>query len=312
MRVFVVGATGAVGARLVPQLLERGHDVIGSSRSTARAESMRNLGAEPVVLDLLDRAAVRAAIGEIRPEAIVHEATALTGASDIRHFDRSFAQTNRLRTEGADALLEAARETGVRRFVAQSFAGWPYAREGGPVKTEDDPLDPNPVPGMRKTLAAIRHLEHVVPAAGGLVLRYGGLYGSPDDAQLELARKRRFPIVGDGSGVWSFTHLDDAAAATVLALERGEPGIYNVVDDDPAPVREWLPALASAIGAKPPRRVPRWLARLLAGEVGVAIMTEVRGASNEKAKRALGWAPRYPTWREGFRVAYAEVAEAGQ
>jgi 2-alkyl-3-oxoalkanoate reductase len=312
MRVFVAGATGAVGSRLVPQLLERGHDVIGSSRSAAKAESLRKLGAEPVVVDLLDRRAVEAAIAEIRPEAIVHEATALTGASDMKHFDRTFAQTNRLRTEGTDALLAAARAAGVRRFVAQSFAGWPYAREGEPVKTEDDPLDPDPVPGMRETLAAIRHVERVVPAAGGLVLRYGGLYGAPDDAQLELVRKRRFPIVGDGGGVWSFVHLDDAAAATVLALDRGEPGIYNIVDDDPAPVREWLPALASAIGAKPPRRVPRWLARLLAGDVGVAIMTEVRGASNAKAKRALGWTPRYPSWREGFRIAYADAAAPGQ
>src|SRR5207237_1240071 len=201
---------------------------------------------------------------------------------------------------GTDALLAAAREAEVARFVAQSYAGWPYGRTGGPVKTEDDPLDPDPVPAMRESLAAIRHLETAVVAAGGLALRYGGFYGAPDDAQIELVRKRRFPLVGDGGGIWSFVHLDDAAAATVLALDHGEPGVYNVVDDEPAPVREWLPALAAAVGAKPPRRVPVWLARLAAGESGVALMTEIRGASNAKAKRELGWRLRYPSWREGF------------
>ena len=304
MRVFVAGATGAIGARLVPQLLERGHDVVGTSRTCAKAERLREQGAEPLVLDLLDREAVREAVVAARPDAIVHQATALAGLSDFKHFDRSFAATNRLRTEGIDALLAAAREAGVDRFVAQSFAGWPYARDGGPVKTEEDPLDPAPVPAMQETLAAIRRLEGAVTDAGGTVLRYGGFYGSPDDAQLELVRKRRFPIVGDGGGIWSFVHLEDAAAATVLALERGRPGVYNVVDDEPAPVREWLPALAEAIGAKPPRRVPRRLARLLAGEAGVALMTEIRGASNEKAKRELGWRLRYPSWRQGFAASY--------
>jgi nucleoside-diphosphate-sugar epimerase len=265
---------------------------------------LRAGGAEAVVLDVLDPHAVREAVAAARPDAVVHQATALAGMSDFKHFDRSFAQTNRLRTEGTDALIAAARETGVGRFVAQSFAGWPYARKGGPIKTEEDPLDPTPVPTMRKTLDAIGHLEQAVVDAGGLALRYGGLYGSPQDAQLELVRKRRFPIVGDGDGIWSFVHLDDAAAATVLALERGAPGIYNVVDDEPAPVREWLPALAAAIGAKPPRRIPRWLARIVAGEAGVALMTEIRGASNQKAKRELGWTPRYPSWRDGFRAAY--------
>ena len=304
MRVFVAGATGAIGTRLVPQLVERGHEVVGTSRSAEKAERLRRLGAEPIVLDLLDPQAVREAVAAARPDAIVHQATALAGAGDVKHFDRSFAETNRLRTEGADALLAAAQDAGVGRFVAQSYAGWPYAREGGPVKTEDDPLDPTPVPAMRETLAAIRHLEHVVTKAGGVALRYGGFYGSSDDAQLELVRKRRFPIVGDGGGVWSFVHLDDAATATVLAVERGTPGIYNIVDDEPAPAREWLPALAAAIGAKPPRRVPRWLARLLAGEAGVVLMTEVRGASNAKAKRELGWSLRYPSWRQGFADAY--------
>jgi len=307
MRIFVAGATGAIGARLVPQLLERGHEVIGTSRSDGKAAGLRAQGADPVVLDVLDRDAAREAVLAARPEAIVHQATALTGLSDFKNFDRSFAQTNRLRVEGTDALLAAAREAGVSRFVGQSYAGWPYGRRGGPVKTEEDPLDPAPVPVMSGTLAAIRHLEEAVVGAGGIALRYGGFYGSPEDAQLELVRKRRFPIVGDGGGIWSFVHLDDAAAATVLALERGEPGIYNVVDDEPAPVREWLPALAEAIGAKPPRRVPRWLARLLAGAAGVALMTEIRGASNAKAKRDLGWTPRYPTWREGFRAAYSSA-----
>ncbi len=302
MRVFIGGATGAIGTRLVPQLLEHGHEVIGSSRSADKAERLRALGAEPVVLDVLDREAVRDAVAAARPDAIVHQATALAGLRGFRNLDRSFAQTNRLRAEGTDALLAAAHAAGAGRFVAQSFAGWPYAREGGPVKTEEDPLDPTPAPAMRQTLAAIRHLERAVVDAGGIVLRYGGFYGSPDDAQLEFVRKRRFPIVGDGGGIWSFVHLEDAAAATVLALERGAPGLYNIVDDEPAPVREWLPALAAAIGAKPPRRVPRWLARLAAGEAGVVLMMEVRGASNQKAKRELGWTPRYPSWRDGFLV----------
>jgi 2-alkyl-3-oxoalkanoate reductase len=304
MRVFVAGATGAIGARLIPQLLERRHEVIGSSRSGDKAERLRALGAQPVVLDVLERDEVLSAVTRARPDAIVHQATALAGVTDFKHFDRGFAQTNRLRSEGTDALLAAAREAGVERFVAQSFAGWPYAREGGPVKSEDDPFDPEPVPAMRETLAAIRHLEDAVVGAGGIVLRYGGFYGSPTDAQLELVRKRRLPIVGDGGGIWSFVHLEDAAAATVLALEQRAPGIYNIVDDEPAPVREWLPALAAAIGAKPPRRVPRWLARIVAGEVGVVIMTDVRGASNAKAKRELGWTPRYPSWRRGFVDTY--------
>ena len=308
MRVFVAGASGAIGARLVPQLVQRGHEVIGTSRSPRKAERLRALGAEPVALDLLDPDAVRKAMAAAEPDAIVQQATALTGASDLKHFDKTFAQTNRLRTEGTDALLAAGRSAGVNRFVVQSYAGWPYARVGGPVKTEEDPLDPEPAAEMRKTLAAIRHLEAAVLAEGGIVLRYGGFYGSPDDPQLELVRKRQFPLVGDGGGVWSFVHLDDAASATVLALERGKTGIYNIVDDDPAPVREWLPALATVLEAKPPRKVPRWLARLVAGESGVVLMTESRGASNVKAKAELGWTLRYPSWRQGFRAAYGSSA----
>ncbi|HTK23166.1 MAG TPA: NAD(P)-dependent oxidoreductase [Gaiella sp.] len=304
MRVLVAGATGAVGTRLVCQLVERGHEVIGTSRSSENADLLRALGAKPVVLDMLDPDATSQVVANAEPDAIVHEATALAGKTDFRHWDESFADTNRLRTDGTDSLLEAARKTGVTRVVAQSYAGWPYAREGGPVKSEDDPLDAQPLPEMRETLDAIEHLEGRVQDAGGVVLRYGGLYGAPDDAQVELVRRRRFPLVGDGGGVWSFVHLDDAAAATVLAVEQGEPGVYNVVDSDPAPVREWLPALAEAIHAKPPFRVPRWLARVFAGEVGVVLMTEIRGASNAKARRDLGWTLRHPSWREGFETAY--------
>ena len=305
MRVFVAGASGAIGSRLVPQLIDRGHEVIGTFRSPRNAERVRALGAEPIAVDLLDPRAVRTAVLESEPEAIVHQATALADVRFSRNFDRSFAQTNRLRTEGTDALLAAAREAGVRRFVAQSFASLRHARAGGPVKTEDDPLDPSPLPAMRESAAAMRYLDQAVTDAGGIALRYGGFYGAPNDGLIEPVRRRQFPIVGDGDGVFSFIHLDDAAAATVLALEHGGAGIYNVVDDEPAPVREWLPVLASALGAKPPRHVPRWLARLLAGEVAVMIGTESSGASNAKAKRELGWTPRHPSWREGFVAVYA-------
>jgi nucleoside-diphosphate-sugar epimerase len=312
MRVFVAGASGAIGTRLVPQLIDRGHEVIGTSRSPANAERVRELGAEPVALDLLDAGAVRKAVLEAEPEAIVHQATALADLRFSRNFDRSFAQTNRLRTEGTDALLAVAREAGVRRFVAQSFASYRYAREGGPVKTEDDPLDPNPLPTTRESQSAMRYLDEAVTDAGGIALRYGGFYGAANDGLVEPVRKRQFPVVGDGGGISSFIHLYDAAAATVLALERDAAGIYNIVDDNPAPAREWLPVLANALGAKPPRRVPRWLARLVAGEAAVMIGTEARGASNAKAKRELGWTPRFPSWREGFVVAYASSASVSR
>jgi nucleoside-diphosphate-sugar epimerase len=304
MRVFVAGASGAIGTRLVPQLIERGHQVVGTATSQQGAERIRVLGADAIVLDLLDARAVREAVLDAGSEAIIHEATALGDLSDLRHFDRSFAQTNRLRTEGTDALLAAAREAGIERFVAQSFASNRYAREGGPVKSEDDPLG-DPVPDMRESEAAMRYEERVVTGAGGIVLRYGGFYGADNDGLIEPVRKRQFPIVGDGDGVFSFVHLDDAAAATVLALEHDGPGIYNVVDDEPAPVREWLPVLAETLGAKPPRRVPRWLARLFAGEVPAMMATEARGASNAKAKRELGWKPRYASWRQGFAATYS-------
>lgn len=310
MRVFVVGASGAIGTRLVPHLIEAGHEVIGSHRSPDRADRIKALGAKPVTVDLLDAHAVRKAVLEAKPDAIVHQATALANVRFSKSLDRTFAQTNRLRTEGTDALLAAAREAGVRRFVAQSFASYRYAREGGMIKTEDDPLDPNPLPGTRETDAAMSHLDEAVTAAGGIALRYGGFYGAPNDGLIAPIRKRQFPIIGDGGGVFSFIHLDDAATATVLALEHDGPAIYNIVDDEPAPVREWLPVLATALGAKPPRRFPRWLARLVAGEAAVVTATESRGASNAKAKREFSWTPRYPSWRQGFLAAYASITVA--
>jgi 2-alkyl-3-oxoalkanoate reductase len=304
MKVLVVGASGAIGSRLVPQLIERGHQVIGSCRSPEKLERLRALGAEPILLDALDPSAVRRAVADSEAEAIVHQATALADARWGRNLDRTFAQTNRLRTEGTDNLLAAAHEAGVRRVLAQSFASLRYVREGGPVKSEDAPLDPDPPKTARETHAAMSHLDQAVTDAGGIALRYGGFYGAPNDGLVEPVRKRRFPIVGNGGGIWSFIHVDDAAAATVLALEHDGPAIYNIVDDEPAPVREWLPALADALGAKPPRHVPRWLARIVAGEGAVMTGTEVRGASNAKAKRELGWTLRYPSWRQGFPDTY--------
>jgi nucleoside-diphosphate-sugar epimerase len=304
MRVLLVGASGAIGTRLVPQLIEHGHEVVGTVRSPANAERVRALGAKPVVLDLLDPQAVRKTVIEAEPEAIVHEATALGDAVWGRNFDKVFAGTNALRTNGTDALLAAARDAGVRRFVAQSFASYRYLREGGPVKTEDDPLDPTPPANARESWAAMDYLDRKVTEAGGIILRYGVFYGAANDGLIGPVRKRQYPIVGDGGGFTSWIHLDDAAAATVLALEHDRAAIYNVVDDEPAPVREWLPVVAQALGAKPPRRFPTWLARLFAGEAAVVMGTTARGASNAKAKRELGWTPRYPSWRYGFWEAY--------
>jgi nucleoside-diphosphate-sugar epimerase len=310
MKVLVAGATGAIGKQLVPRLVARGHDVTGMTRTASKADAIRAMGATPVVADALDPDAVARAVGEAEPEVIVHELTALSESIDLRHFARDFAQTNRLRTEATDHLLAAGRAVGVRRFVAQSFAGWPHARVGGPVKAEDDALDPNPLDGMRDALGAILYLEKAVTGADwteGIVLRYGGFYGpgtslDPENGgeHIDAIRARKFPIVGNGAGIWSFIHIEDAAEATVAAIERGERGIYNVVDDDPARVADWLPAVASSLGAGPPRRLPRWLGRLLAGEVAVVMMTEVRGASNAKAKRQLGWRPRHPSLRATF------------
>ncbi len=307
MRVFLAGATGAVGRRLVPQLVRAGHHVVATTRSEAKVDVLWNLGAEPVVLDALDAAAVGEAVAKAEPDAIVHQLTALTGQSDLKHFDRTFAETNRLRTVGTDNLLAAAQAAGVRRFVAQSFAGWPTGRSPsnrpGEPTTEADPFDPAPPKHQRESLAAIRYLEQAVTTAPleGVVLRYGLLYGPvASDDWVRLLRKRRLPIVGDGGGVWSMTHVDDAAGAAVAAL-TAPAGVYNVVDDDPAPVREILIALAAAAGARRPSRVPVWLARPLAGEVGVSMMTRSRGVANAKARRELGWTPQWPTWREGFR-----------
>jgi nucleoside-diphosphate-sugar epimerase len=310
MRTFVTGASGALGSRIVPQLIDAGHDVIGTHNSPASAELLRTLGAKPVLLDLLDAGAVRKAVLESEPEAIVHQATALANAKWGRNFDKVFARTNELRTKGTDALLAAAREASVRRFVAQSFASYRNAREGGPVKTEDDPLDPTPPANAQQSFAAMAYLEQVVTEFGGIVLRYGVFYGAANDGLIEPVRKRQYPIVGGGGGITSWIHLEDAAAATVLALEKDGPAIYNIVDDEPAPVREWLPVYAQALGARPPRRFPTWLARLIAGEAAVVMGTDARGASNAKAKRELGWTPRYPSWRTGFPAVYSALSLA--
>jgi nucleoside-diphosphate-sugar epimerase len=312
MKVFLAGASGALGKRLIPQLIERGHSVVGTTRSESKAPVLSDLGAEPVVVDALDREALLDVVVAAQPDAIVHQLTALAGI-DLRRFEKSFALTNRLRTEGTDNLLEAAHAVGVAHFVAQSFAGWPYARIGGRVKAEQEPLDPDPPKQTRATLAALQYLESAVTEANGIVLRYGGFYGpgtglAADGDQLAAVRRRKFPLVGDGRGMWSFIHVDDAAAATVAALERGRPGIYNIVDDEPAPVAEWLPYLADAAGAKPPRHLPAWVARLVGGEHLVLMMEEARAASNEKARRELGWKPSHHSWREGFREALVRAA----
>jgi nucleoside-diphosphate-sugar epimerase len=304
MRVFVAGGAGALGRRLVPQLVARGHEVTATTRSAGKTDELRALGARPLVVDGLDGVAVGRAVAEAQPDAIVHQMTALAGAPDLRRFDRWFATTNELRTTGTRHLLAAARASGVEKVVAQSYIGWNNSRTGGPVKSEDDPLDPEPAKAQRESMAAIEFLEKAVLEAPltGIVLRYGGFYGpGASESTVELVRARRLPIIGKGTGVWSFIHLDDAAAATVAAVERGETGVYNIVDDDPAPVAEWLPHLAEAVGAKPPMRLPVWLARPAAGEVVVRWMTEARGASNEKAKRELDWQPAWPSWRDGFR-----------
>ena len=304
MRVFVAGANGAVGRRLVPMLVARGHRVTGTTTSEASVDAVRALGAEAVVVDGLDGAAIGEAVARAEPDAIIHEMTALSGTPDFRHFDRWFALTNRLRTEGTEHLLAAAQASGVRRFVAQSFTGWSNSRTGSWIKTEDDPLDEHPVEAQTETLAAIRFLERAVLDAPleGIVVRYGGLYGpGSSDTLGAILRKRMFPVIGNGAGIVSSTHVDDAAGGTLAALEHGRRGVYNIVDDDPAPSREFIPAIAEALGAPAPLHIPAWLGRLLAGEVAVTMMTEGRGSSNEKAKRELGWRPFWPTWRDGFR-----------
>ena len=308
MRIFVAGATGAIGRRLVPLLISAGHSVVGLTRSPDKAQSIRAAGGEAVVANGLDANAVATAVASAKPDVIVHEMTDLKEASDLRAFDRAFAASNRLRTAGTDNLLAAAKDVGVRRLVAQSFCGWPYARGGAPVKSEDDPLDPDPPQEFRRALDAIQYLEGAVTtsaAVEGIVLRYGSLYGDNtgvfDGPFVDQVRRRRTPVIGDGDGWWSFLHIDDAAAATALAVERGKAGnIYNIVDDEPAPVREWLPAFAEMLGAKPPFHVPAWIGRLVAPEHVFAMMTQQRAGSNAKAKHELGWQPAHTSWRQGF------------
>lgn len=309
MRILLAGATGAIGQRLVPLLIDSGHEVVGTTRTPAKVDGLRLVGATPVVLDGRDGEAVRRTVLEAEPEVVIHQMTALSGDLDLRHFAETFAETNRLRTETTDRLIEAAVEAGARRFIAQSFAGWPNEQSGGPVKTEEAPLNTHPPKQVRETLGAILHLESITtgtPGIDGLALRYGGFYGPGNalgkgGAMLEAVAKRQMPVVGGGSGIWSFLHIDDAARATALAVDRGTSGIYNIVDDEPAPVSEWLPYLADVLGARPPRRVPAWLARLIVGEAAVSMMTKIRGSSNAKAKRELDWNLEYPTWRVGFR-----------
>lgn len=304
MRVFVTGATGALGQHLVPALIAAGHEVTATTRTPGKAGKLREAGAEPVVVDGLDREAVTAAVQAASPEVIVHEMTALADMRSLRNVDKVFAATNELRTRGTDNLLAAAARAGTRRVIAQSNTNM-TARSGPPVQTEEDPLDSRPVPSAAGTVAAVKHVEEAVPRAvpEGIVLRYGNFYGpGASDFLVEMVRKRQFPVIGGGAGVWSFIEIADAAAATVAAVDRGAPGVYNIVDSDPAPVAEWLPYLAEVAGAKPPRRLPVWLGRLLAGDFVVAQMTEARGSSNEKAKKELGWEAQYASWREGFRA----------
>jgi len=316
MRIFVAGATGVIGQQLLPLLVAQGHQVTGTTRSPAKLDQLRALGAEPVILDGLDGAAVGETVARAEPEVVIHQMTTLAGANlgNLRRFDREFAVTNQLRTVGTDHLLAAAQAAGARRFIAQGYAGWPGDRSGPPVQSEDDPLDPDPPAGQRETLAAFRHMEHVVPAAAGLdglVLRYGSLYGyGASDEFFDLARKRKVPVIGSGAGIWSFLHVADAATATAAAIEHGSPGLYNVVDDEPATVAEWLPFLAQAVGGKPPYHIPAWLGRLAAGEVGISMMTQVRGCANAKAQRELGWQLQFPSWRLGFTRGLAAPARS--
>lgn len=308
MKVFIAGSTGAIGRVLVPQLVEKGHEVIALVRNDRKAQALLAAGAKVVSADALNKVELTAAIRKAEPEVIIHQLTAIAHVRNVKRLDDKFVLTNRLRTEVTDTLLAAARLVGARRFIGQSFCGWPFAREGSPVKTEEDPLDPNPPTSFAKTLAAIRYLEDTVQKTvdlQALALRYGPFYGpgtgiAKDGPVVELVRKRMMPIVGNGAGIWSFIHIHDAARATVAAVSNGSPGIYNVVDDEPASVTTWLPALAAAVGAKQPFRVPAWLGKLAIGEGGLSMMTQIRGGSNAKAKRELGWEPTYQTWRQGF------------
>jgi len=319
MKVFVAGGSGAMGRRLVPQLVAGGYQVVAMTRDQGKASWLRRVGAQPVIADALDRAAVAPVVKGSEPEVVIHQLTGLAGVKSLKNFDKKFALTNRLRTEGTNYVLEAARAAGVRRIVAQSYGNWNYERTGSPVKNEQDPFDPDPPANQVKSLQAIRYVEDAVVNSGGIegiALRYGNFYGPGTSFDLggeivTQVRKRAFPIVGDGAGVWSFVHMDDAAAAAIAAIWHGRPGVYNVADDGPAPVATWLPDLAAAVGAKPPRHVPVRLGRLVAGEVGVSMMTRIRGTSNVKAKAELGWAPRYRTCHEGFRTGLGDVPVPG-
>jgi nucleoside-diphosphate-sugar epimerase len=311
MRVFLAGATGAIGKRLVPQLIAHGHQVTGTTRSVDNVGALRALGAQPVVFDGLDAVAVGEAVARAAPDAIIHQMTSLAGTPDMKHFDKWFATTNELRTRGAEHLLAAASAAGVERFVAQSYTNWTNVREGSQIKSEDDPFDPDPPRRQSETLAAIRFLEKAVLGAPlqGIVLRYGNFYGpGASESLVEMVKKRKMPLVGEGTGIWSWIHVDDAAAAAVAAVEHGKRGTYNIVDDEPAALAEWLPYLAEAVGAKKPIHVPIWLGKLAAGEVGVSMTTLIRGSSNAKAKRELGWQPSWPTWRDGFRSGLSDTS----
>jgi len=308
MKVFVTGGTGALGKFLLPQLLENGHEVVALTRSADKAELIERTGVTSVIADPLNKQQLTAAVRRAEPEVIIHELSALSGVGNFRKFDQEFALTNRFRTEVTDTLLAAARTIGTRRFIAQSFCGWPYAKKGGPVKTEEDPLDPKPPESFTKTLAGIRYLEEKMRSTTfleGVALRYGTFYGPGNSigkggAVYKTVRRRQLPIIGGGGAIWSFIHTMDAARATVAAISHGAPGVYNIVDDEPAKVSVWLPALARAIGAKPPYRIPHWLGELLVGKAGVAMMTQIRGCSNAKAKQELNWKPVYSSWRVGF------------
>jgi len=313
MRVLVVGATGVIGRQLVPQLIAAGDQVSGTTRSPAKVDELRAAGADPFVVDGLDATAVGAAVAKAEPEVIVHEMTAIPPAINLRKFDKAFAATNALRTAGVDHLLAAAKARGVRRVIVQSYAGWPNTRSGGPVKSESDPLDAEPPTAQRASMAAIQHLERLVTAAPveGVALRYGSLYGpGASDILVRMLKRRMVPMIANGAGIWSFLHVTDAAGATVAAVHGGPPGIYNIVDDEPAAVADWLPALARGAGAPAPLHVPGWIGRLAAGEVGLSMMTQIRGSSNAKAKGELGWQLVWPSWRQGFAAGLAAVYPA--